>query len=1154
MSRSLRTELYGAENTRVVPTQQQETARVDCSRINKETEEHVMKNHALGRSVGRAGLAFAVLISAIGGFADCTPPPSGAVAWWPAEGNAYDIAGSNHGTIVGDIGFVPGVAGQGMSFAGTQYVVVPDSPPLRPTSITIEGWFKLGRNSGTMVLVSKAFGSQDANSVELWLENGRPAAGVNCFGAPYCGHITSTMQLMAGQWCHLAFTFDDAAHELSLYVNGIRTAMGYCDHKIQYDDHPFLLGMDNDSGKLLWGFEGVMDEVTIYDRALSGQEIRAIHLARNYGKCRTACAPRILVQPNSKQAVLGQIAVDFEVAAGANPPASFQWRKDEVDLLDTGRITGVNSSRLTIKNVQPTDVGVYTVVVSNDLGSVVSDEVTLTIVQQPECVFAPMGLIAWWPFDGSGEDIASGNNGGGDAARTYEEGKVGKAIICDYEHYIVVPDSPALRPDSFTIEGWVKFDRYLHQTLISKGLGTGSDKSFSITFRPDYVSAGINRFYPTREVRCEFPYEIGRWYHLAFSFDDSAHLMALYIDGTLRGTATCAASVMYDDNPLVIGADINGSQLTGQLCGQIDELTLYNRALSAEEIRAIYQAGSSGKCRAKLNPRILVEPTSQRVVAGETMVKLEAEAFGEPAPSYQWMKDGASLADGDRISGARTPTLVIRDVRSADAGIYVLVVSNFLGVVTSCDATLTVTEAPVLLVVPRSQTVYEGSNPVLSVVAEGNGPFTYQWQKNGVDIPGETYQSLFFLGARPQDSGEYTVRVRGPGGTETTASAVLTVKPMPEDSAAVFFGLRYFDFRMIGLGWSGEEWTNIVAVETDGSNSYALRRDGTPLYSFGPAGIWEPPSGLSNVVAISAAGHVINLKRDGTVVEWAAPFNQPPGLSNIVAVSAGASYSLALKKDGTVIGWGANDAGQAVPPAGLSGVVAIAACYAHSLALKADGTVVAWGDDIAGQCCVPPGLSNVVAIAAGMQGPWGFSLALRQDGTVVAWGANDFGQCNPPPDLRDVVAISAGEGHALALKKDGTVVGWGDMSLRPGFDLSEPAAWVPPTLKDVVAISAGGAANLALTIGPPVVVTQPVSSYVTEGGSAYFNVNAYGAGIGYQWYHDDVPIPGATNMSLVVSNVVAVHEGGYKVVVINAHGFDTSRTVSLTLNTGEPGS
>ncbi|MDH7503972.1 MAG: immunoglobulin domain-containing protein [Verrucomicrobiota bacterium] len=445
--------------------------------------------------------------------------------------------------------------------------------------------------------------------------------------------------------------------------------------------------------------------------------------------------------------------------------------------------------------------------------------------------------------------------------------------------------------------------------------------------------------------------------------------------------------------------------------------------------------------------------------------------------------------------------------------------------------------------------MYEGSNPVLSVVVEGNGPFTYQWRKNGVDIPGETYQSLFFPGARPQDSGEYTVLVKGPAGGETTASASLAVKPMPEDSAAVFFGSRYLDCHMIG-----EEWTNLVAVESDGWNSYGLSRDGTPLYAFGPAGIWEPPTGLSNVVEISAADHVVNLKRDGTVVEWATAFDPPTGLSNVVAVTAGVSYACALKKDGTVVGWGANDDGQAIPPAGLSGVVAVAAGYAHSLALKADGTVVAWGNDSAGQCCVPPGLSNVVAIAAG--GIWsrGFSVALRDDGTVVTWGDNGAGQCNPPPDLRDVIAISAGAWHGLALKKDGTVVGWGDTTPRHNFDLGDAPALVPPTLRDVVAISAGGECNLALMIGPPVIVTQPVSTYVTEGGTACFYVNAYGAGMRYQWHHDGAPVIGGTGALLVISNVVAAHEGTYQLVVSNAHGFDASRTVSLTLNTGEPGS
>src|SRR5438445_4898454 len=100
----------------------------------------------------------------------------------------------------------------------------------------------------------------------------------------------------------------------------------------------------------------------------------------------------------------------------------------------------------------------------------------------------------------------------------------------------------------------------------------------------------------------------------------------------------------------------------------------------------------------------------------------------------------------------------------------------------------------------------------------------------------------------------------------------------------------------------------------------------------------------------------------GTVVGWGAqviPYVQPG--TRFKAITAG-GHSLALKNDGTVVAWGSNASGQSTVPAGLNSVVAIAAGGLHSLALKNDGTVVAWGANECGESAVPAGLNGVGAI------------------------------------------------------------------------------------------------------------------------------------------------------------------------------------------------
>jgi len=254
--------------------------------------------------------------------------------------------------------------------------------------------------------------------------------------------------------------------------------------------------------------------------------------------------------------------------------------------------------------------------------------------------------------------------------------------------------------------------------------------------------------------------------------------------------------------------------------------------------------------------------------------------------------------------------------------------------------------------------------------------------------------------------------------------------------------------------------TDVVAIAAGGSNSLALKNDGTVIvWGDNSLGQTTLPTNLTGVVAIAAGEfHSLALKNDGTVVGWGYDYygesTPPAGLSNVVAIAAGSYHSLALRSDGTVVGWGYNDDGEATPPVGLSNVVAIAAGGYHGLALRSDGTVVGWGANDDGEATPPAGLTNVVFIAGGQY----FSMALNGDGTVIVWGDNSLGQTTLPTNLTGVVAIAAGANHCLALKNDGTVVGWGS----DFYGQATP----PAGLTRVTAIAGGYYHSLALTLSP----------------------------------------------------------------------------------------
>jgi len=121
--------------------------------------------------------------------------------------------------------------------------------------------------------------------------------------------------------------------------------------------------------------------------------------------------------------------------------------------------------------------------------------------------------------------------------------------------------------------------------------------------------------------------------------------------------------------------------------GAIDEVTVYNRALSAEEIAAIYNAGSAGKCQL---PIIISQPRGQVGYWGKSAL-LAVTATGAAPLSYQWLKDGSPLA------GASGSALPFTNLQTTNAGNYSVVVTNGNGSATSSNAYLTVNPAGVSL-------------------------------------------------------------------------------------------------------------------------------------------------------------------------------------------------------------------------------------------------------------------------------------------------------------------------------------------------------------------------------------------------------------------------------------------------------------------------
>ncbi len=215
---------------------------------------------------------------------NCIPLPAGAIAWWRAEYNASDAAGNNNGTSLGNALFESGVVGLAFSFDGLRYVAIPYSPSYDFTpsgEFTLEAWVRPLRGTFDDSHYQAIAVKSPANGAWDWGLYLSPI-GHFVMGTENVSGVTSTTTAQNGQWYHVAMTYTNGTR--ALFVNGALEAQG--DRLfITQSTGGLAIGRKGEASSTPDFFNGLIDEVSIYNRALSPSEIAAIYNAGTAGKC-----------------------------------------------------------------------------------------------------------------------------------------------------------------------------------------------------------------------------------------------------------------------------------------------------------------------------------------------------------------------------------------------------------------------------------------------------------------------------------------------------------------------------------------------------------------------------------------------------------------------------------------------------------------------------------------------------------------------------------------------------------------------------------------------------------------------------------------------------------------------------------------------------
>ncbi|MFN7140559.1 MAG: immunoglobulin domain-containing protein, partial [Limisphaerales bacterium] len=499
--------------------------------------------------------------------------------------------------------------------------------------------------------------------------------------------------------------------------------------------------------------------------------------------------PTITAQPQSQTRDPGD-NVTFTVAATGTGTITYQWRKNGVNLSNGGRISGANTSTLIISALQASDVGAYTVRLTDSAGAVTSAEAQLylnAIVIFQDTFDTDLSLWTALPSPSTAMTISSTNHTPGGNSKSAQvssslnkmyrnftpeiEGRA-RATFWMYDNmgsqtrwYCEVRSYAGAGYNNGALQQLFAIGRY------SVGFGTGTGTLAGEVVSTSKYQARVVNGANTGWFNLNKDRSPG-WHKFEIERAADGTTIHFYVDGVLDRTITGATYATWDC--VTIGSLGSGTEVLGN--AWIDDIKL-------EYFSA---------------PTILTHPASlSRNVGGSATFSVNATNNVE---GYQWR------FEGNPIPGATNSSYTRSNVQPAHAGQYSVVVINRAGTVSSTAATLTVNVAPSIEAQPEDTTARVGNNAEFEVIVSGSDPLSYQWFFNGNDISGATQAQLVLSNVSSNQAGLYHVRVTNVAGTVQSQVASLTVLP----PFTVAFGELNISNNLLQFSFSGEPETEYV--------------------------------------------------------------------------------------------------------------------------------------------------------------------------------------------------------------------------------------------------------------------------------------------------------------------------------------------------------
>jgi len=244
----------------------------------------------------------------------CVPPPSGMISWWPGDDNANDIVDANNGVLENGAFFAAGKVGSGFGFDGIDDMVrVPHNANQNPgAEMTVDAWINPDVISHGQSIINKRTSSNLGDGGFTFETTHSPFGPNNGLQFGIGTDVSGVVVLITGAnvittdvFQHVAATYDGSM--MRIYVDGVEVASTAASGNIKPITPDLVIGRNSVIPS--FDFDGIIDEVEFFNRALSTPEIQAIFNADSAGKC------KIPEPPEPEPQVVGGEIIPIETTA-----------------------------------------------------------------------------------------------------------------------------------------------------------------------------------------------------------------------------------------------------------------------------------------------------------------------------------------------------------------------------------------------------------------------------------------------------------------------------------------------------------------------------------------------------------------------------------------------------------------------------------------------------------------------------------------------------------------------------------------------------------------------------------------------------------------------------------------------------------------------